>query len=364
MKTERIEKVSLILFLSIILGIFIPIVSAFIIPFIVAVTFASIFYPVYNRILKHFKNRKIFSSLLTCAFFSIILLIPAYALVHLLLNELLDMYRQVVPFARDLISKGSQSQIGKWFFHSSLANLFNFEQIDWTSLIDRTVGAVIEFSRQIIQRTSVGAFGFVINTIIILFTMFYLFIDGAKIVRRWKYLIPIRDEYKEIVIRKYMDVSRATIIGTIIVGAVQGIAGALTLLIFGVEGWLLWGFVMVVLAIIPLLGPPLVLIPTGIYQLIAGNVWQGLGIILSSFLFVSTIDNFLRPRIVGRRAKIHDLIIFFSTIGGLGLFGIWGFIIGPVISALLVAAVDIVSHHFEAVLMELSEEKENTKDAS
>jgi len=126
----------------------------------------------------------------------------------------------------------------------------------------------------------------------------------------------------------------------------QGAAGGLTLYISGVGSWLLWAFIMVILSIIPLVGTWLVLIPAAIIQVIVGNFWAGLGIFLSSTLIVSNLDHLIRPRVVGHGARIHDLLIFFATIGGLSYFGVMGFIIGPAIASILISMLDIYDKEY------------------
>ena len=120
----------------------------------------------------------------------------------------------------------------------------------------------------------------------------------------------------------------------------------MALLICGVKSWLVWGVVMIVLSVIPMIGPWLVLIPAGLIQLALGYTWQGVAIILISLVVVSNVDNLIRPALVGRDAKLHDLLIFFSTLGGLLLFGVLGFIVGPVIAAFLVALLDIYGNDY------------------
>jgi predicted PurR-regulated permease PerM len=190
----------------------------------------------------------------------------------------------------------------------------------------------------------------VFTIFVMFFTLFYFFRDGGTLVKRVKYLVPIRADYKEMISSRFLLISRATVMGTMIIGITQGTIGALALLIFGVKLWLLWGFIMIILSLIPLLGAWMVLIPAGIIQIILGHTGQGIGIILTSLLFVSTIDNFIRPRLVGQGAKLHDLVIFFSSLGGIAVFGPLGFIVGPVIAALFVAVLDIYGLEFERQL--------------
>ena len=155
------------------------------------------------------------------------------------------------------------------------------------------------------------------------------------------------------IIARFLLISRATVTGTLILGLVEGTLGAITLLVFGVKAWLLWGFVMIILATMPFIGTWIVLVPAGIIQMFMGNTWQGLIMILMGLIVIANIDNLLRPQLVGRGAKLHDLIIFFSSLGGIILFGVMGFIVGPVIAALFIAVLDIYEMEFEKQLNEL-----------
>jgi len=150
--------------------------------------------------------------------------------------------------------------------------------------------------------------------------------------------------------QRFVSVSRATVKGTLVIGLVQGTLGGLTLWIFGVSSPILWGLVMVILSIIPLVGGWLVLYPAAVIQLILGNTWEGVGIIIVTAVVISNVDTLLRPRLVGRDAGMHDLLIFFSTIGGISLFGIMGFIIGPVIAVFFLTILDIYSIEFKPML--------------
>jgi len=129
--------------------------------------------------------------------------------------------------------------------------------------------------------------------------------------------------------------------GTLVFAFVQGLLGAIVLLIFGVKTWLLWGVVMTALALIPMLGAGTILIPAGVIKMATGHMLQGIVILVLSVGVVSMIDNTLRPWIVGRSARMHDLLIFFSTIGGLAMFGPVGVIMGPVIMAFFVSITEI-----------------------
>jgi predicted PurR-regulated permease PerM len=136
------------------------------------------------------------------------------------------------------------------------------------------------------------------------------------------------------------------------------------MLIFGIKTWLLWGFIMFIFALIPMLGCWIVLVPASIIQIAMGNTIQGIGLLLVSVLVVSTIDNVIRPRLVGSAAKIHDLVIFFSMLGGLATFGPLGFIVGPVIAAFFITLLEMYGIEFKAQLFSEGTSPESQKPVS
>jgi predicted PurR-regulated permease PerM len=160
----------------------------------------------------------------------------------------------------------------------------------------------------------------------------------------------MEQRHEEAIITRFAAVARATIKGTLLIALVQGTLSGLTLWIFGVPSPILWAVVATLLAIIPLVGVWLVLYPAALIQLLTGHLWQGLGIVLVTVLVIVNVDNLLRPRLVGQETGMHDLMVFFSTLGGIGLFGPVGFIVGPVIAALFLSILDIYSTEFKTEL--------------
>ena len=181
--------------------------------------------------------------------------------------------------------------------------------------------------------------------------------DGARLVRYLRYLSPLRDEYEELIIARFLLMARATLKGSVVVALTQGALGALILLVLGIESWLFLGFIMIVLAMIPMMGAWMVLIPMGIIQILNGRTWPGVFIIILGVGVVSMIDNVIRPRLVGRGARMHALVIFFSTLGGISVFGVMGFIVGPVLGSLFISLVESYGTEFKGELRQLDAPK-------
>jgi predicted PurR-regulated permease PerM len=175
---------------------------------------------------------------------------------------------------------------------------------------------------------------FIFHFTVMLYTMFFFLTDGRAMVAKVMGYLPLDDADKERMLGKFVSVTRATLKGTVLIGAAQGVLSGLAFWVVGIEGSIFWGTVMVVLSIIPGVGGALVWVPAVIILIAMGEVWQGVGLAAFCALVVGSIDNLLRPALVGRDTQMHQLMIFFSTIGGLLAFGAMGFILGPILAAL------------------------------
>jgi predicted PurR-regulated permease PerM len=144
-------------------------------------------------------------------------------------------------------------------------------------------------------------------------------------------------------LERFVSVTRATLKGTMLVGAVQGTLSGLSFWAAGIDGAAFWGTVMIAFSIIPGLGGALIWVPASIFLAAQGEVWRAVGLVAFNGLVVGSVDNILRPLLVGRDAQMHELLIFFSTLGGLLLFGVTGFIVGPTLAALFLTVWEMVS---------------------
>ena len=342
--TNRLTIIGLLLLVTLAI---LPIAKIFIVPVIVASAFATLFFPLYRRVYASTGKKRGLSSFICCLLIFLCLVTPTYIMVQLVVREAIELYQTAEPMVKDIVTKGSNSEFLSRMQNFPLLHKLQQSNIDIAVPLQEGIKTLMSVGSKAINKTSTGLFEFVFTIFVMFFTLFYFFRDGEILVKRIKYLVPISADYKEMISSRFLLISRATVMGTVIIGVSQGTIGAFALLIFGVKLWLLWGFIMIILSLIPLLGAWMVLIPAGIIQLILGHTGQGIGIILTSLLFVSTVDNFIRPRIVGQGAKLHDLVIFFSSLGGIAVFGPLGFIVGPVIAALFVAVLDIYGMEFE-----------------
>ena len=203
----------------------------------------------------------------------------------------------------------------------------------------RTWGTVLASSTLIVVGGAVGA---IVQMLLVVFTMFYLFRDGERIRLAVYDLMPLREGQTHEITMRTRDVIAATIYGVLVISAIQGTLGTLIFWVLGLPSPLLWGVVMFMLSMIPMAGAFLVWVPAAIYLALSGTYVKALILVVWGIVVIGSIDNFLSPRLVGQRARLHELLIFFSVLGGLQVFGILGLVLGPVVVAITLALIEMV----------------------
>ena len=352
LKRLKAEKFSRYFLLVVLIGIgiiFFNMLKIFFIPIILAAVFVVLFYPLYGWVLKLFRNKKSLSSLVCCFILLSGLITPVFILGNLVSGEAISLYQNVEQKVQKIIQKGNGRVLQNIQEYKWIKKL-HLDKIDWQASIQESTKAAAKLLATVINKASKETFQLIANLFLAFFAMFYFFRDGDKLIQRLKYLSPLADKYKEELFIRFTSVSRATIKGSVVVALIKGFLGGLTFWIFGINSPVLWGVVMAILSIIPLLGAWLVMYPAAVILLFLGHIWQGIAMFLISTLIISSIDNILQPRLVGRSTGLHDLLIFFSTLGGISVFGVMGFIVGPIIAALFVSILDVYSIEFKSQL--------------
>lgn len=186
-----------------------------------------------------------------------------------------------------------------------------------------------------------GTFSFLVGLGVMLYLTYFLLRDGDGLRIRFARAVPLHRDHREALAEKFVTVIRATIKGSVVVAIVQGLIGGIVFYILDIPGALLWGVMMGFLSLLPAIGTAIVWVPVAIYLFVTGAVWQGAVLVGCGVLVIGMVDNLLRPILVGRETRMPDYVVLISTLGGIDAFGINGFVIGPVIAALFIAAWDI-----------------------
>jgi predicted PurR-regulated permease PerM len=188
-----------------------------------------------------------------------------------------------------------------------------------------------------------GTANFVVSAFVMLYLLFFFLRDGAALARRIKDAIPLPAEQKRGLFTKFTIVIRAMFKGTLLVAALQGALGGLIFWFLGIHAPVLWGVVMGLFALLPAVGAAIVWLPTAIYFLATGVIWEGVVLIAFGAFVIGLVDNLLRPFLVGKDTELPDYVVLISTLGGISIFGLNGFVVGPVIAAMFIAVWDIFS---------------------
>ena len=302
---------------------------------------AILFAPL-QRLLARRMGSKTWAALATLAIILLIVTPPLILIVATLVQEGSGVYARM---------KSGELNFGRYFqeivnalppWFTRLLDRFgigNFADIE-----QRLTSAAAEASQLIAtQVLGVGqnTLSFVVGFFIALYLTFFLLRDGPTLALRVKAAIPLNELHKQALARKFATVIRATVKGNIVIALIQGMLGGLALWVLDVRGALLWAVLMAFLSLLPAVGAGLIWGPVAVYLLITGSVIQGAGLIAFGVLVIGMVDNVLRPILVGKDTRMPDYVVLLSTLGGLAVFGINGFIIGPVIAAMFIAVWDI-----------------------
>ena len=309
-----------------------------------AVVFATFFAPVHRRVLASIRQRPNLAALTTLLFIVTIVLLPLTLTAMSVVNEATTLYAKIesgeVDFGRFL------SQFLNVLPAWATELLAHFGISDLDDVQARLSSALKEGSQFLATQAIAigqGTAQVVVSFFLMLYLLFFFLRDGSELAQRLRDAIPLRTEQKRALFSKFTIVIRAMFKGTILVAALQGMLGGIIFWFLGVPAAVLWGVVMAFLSLLPPVGSALIWLPVALYLLATGAVWQGFVLIAYGALVIGLVDNLLRPFLIGMDTKLPDYVVLISTLGGIAIFGLNGFVIGPVIAAMFIATWDIFS---------------------
>lgn len=308
------------------------------------VILAIVFQPLYRRLLRSWRRRRTLAALGTVLIILVLVILPVTLLTVLLVQEGVGTYQRI---------QSGELNVGQYFqqvFDALPAWVTNLlDRVGLTSLrrVQERLTSGLTQSLQFLgtQALNIGqkALEFVLSLFVMLYLLFFLLRDGDGLVRRIRDAIPLRPEQRRNLAERFATVIRATVKGNIVVALVQGALGGLILWLLGIGAPVLWGAVMALLSLLPAVGAAIVWLPVGVYLLVTGAVWKGMVLIAFGMLVIGLIDNILRPILVGKDTQMPDYLVLLSTLGGIAVFGLNGFVLGPVIAALFITIWDTAS---------------------
>lgn len=307
-----------------------------------AAVLAIIFIRPHRWLLARMHQRRNLAALLTLTLCMVVVILPLTLIGMSLVQDAAQVYDRIrsgeINFS--VYFQEILNTLPQWL----LGLLDRFDLLNFSTLQERLSASAMQGSQYIATRAiNIGqnTFDFAISFGIMLYLLFFLLRDGATLVGRIRDAIPLSAHYKRTLFSKFTTVIRATVKGNIAVAATQGALGGLIFWFLGVQGALVWAVLMAFLSLLPAVGAAIVWLPVAIYFLVTGAIWQGVTLIVFGVVVIGLVDNVLRPILVGKDTKMPDYVVLISTLGGMSLFGLNGFVLGPVIAALFIAAWDL-----------------------
>ena len=303
---------------------------------------AIMFVPLYRRLLAPMGQRRNLAALATVMIIITIVILPLTLIGASLTQEALGFLEKVRSGQLDLARAFQQIQDVLPVWATNLLDRFGVASL---GEVQKKLSTGLLAGSQYIatQALSIGqsTFDFMANLFVMLYLLFFLLRDENVLTKRLRDAIPLHAEQQRAFILKFTIVIRATVKGDMLVALLQGTLGGLIFWFLGIGAPLLWGVVMAFFSLLPAIGAGLVWLPVAVYLLATGAIWQGVTLIVFGTLVIGLVDNFLRPMLVGKDTKMPDYVVLISTLGGIATFGLNGFVIGPVIAAMFIAAWDI-----------------------
>ena len=305
---------------------------------------ATVFAPLHRRLSSSMPQRRNLAALATVLIIVTMVILPLMLIAASLLQEATGLYKRIQSGELDFGRSFQQFREALPPWATSLLDRFGLT--DLRGVLERLSDGLMKGSEFLAaQALTIGqsTVDFVVSLFVMLYLLFFLLRDGDALAKRIKDAVPLRADQKHALFGKFATVIRATVKGDILVAVLQGTLGGIIFWVLGIYAPVLWAVVMAFLSLLPAVGTASVWLPVAIYLLATGSVWQGVVLIGYGVLVISLVDNFLRPFLVGRDTKMPDYVVLTSTLGGIAIFGLNGFIIGPVIAAMFIAVWDIFS---------------------
>lgn len=343
----KMEQRSFILMLVLVTLLFVYLLKPFFGSIFWACVIGLLFYPLHLRFLKAFGDRPTLAAVATLAVCVTIGIIPTLFVIGSFFQEGALLYQRLQSGD---IDPGSYVELIKKAFPAVQQFLERFG-FDLNNLKVQLSSAAIAGSGYIAQNAvqlGQGTLQWFISLGLMLYVAFFMLRDGTGLVALLVRALPLGDEWERLLFAKFAEVTRATVKGNLVVAVVQGTLGGVIFWFLGMPGPLLWGVVMTLLSLIPVVGAGLIWGPVAIYLFAVGDWGQGLTLTVFGVIVIGLVDNILRPILVGRDTKLPDYMVLLSTLGGIVLFGINGFVIGPLLAALFVAFWEIFMREFNA----------------
>jgi len=348
---HQAERAGKIVLLALAIGIsllFLAMIRSFIVALLLAAVFSAMTRPIYLWLVRKLGERRRTAAVATILLVVLLLIVPLGMFLGIVVAQAVTVSEAVGPWIERQIATPD-------LFDSLMERV---PQLEWLAPYQEAIvaragqiaGSMGTFLVNSVAALTRSTAAFLLDLFIMLYAMFFFLLRGKEILARILYYLPLAPADEERMIEKFVSVTRATIKGSLVIGVIQGGLAGLGFAVAGIPASAFWGTVMAVLSIIPAIGSGFVWVPAVIWLFATGQTGAAIGLGVWCLVVVGSVDNVLRPWLVGRDTKMSDLLVLISTLGGLFLFGAVGFILGPIVAALFVTIWDIYGRVFRDYL--------------
>ncbi len=339
----KIQLNFIFLLVVIITLLFLAIIWEFILALLIAAIISGLLYPVYKWILKKVKGRRSLASFTVLCLLLLVIVLPSIFIVSVIVKEALMVSDQLTPLVQNQIrnSDTSNIQLPGWIPFANELEPYKAQIFTKISELAGRAGGLLVSS---LTAFTQGTFLFFLNLFIMLYALYFFLIRGEKLIDQAYHYVPLDHDDFQLLIDQGLSITRATLKGALLIGILQGSLVGLAFWVVGIKGAAFWGAIAAVMSVIPSIGSGAVIIPAVVYLLLTGEPVEAIGLAIWGGVVVGSVDNLLRPYLVGKDTQMSDLLVLVSTLGGLSLFGLAGFVLGPIIAGLLIPVWNIYRH--------------------
>ena len=349
---ETISKWALMLLVICISAIFLSMIRQFLMAIFMAAIFSALSYPLYTRLRNKLWGKSALASMTTVIIVVCVIFIPLAGLLGIVAAQAIKVGETVSPWVEQQLSQPDaiSNAIKSIPFIDKIKPYRNAILKKAGDLVSRMSG----FMMDKLSEVTLGTVNLIIMFFIMLYCMFFFLIEGTEVLKKILYYLPLEDDDERRLLDRFTSVTRATLKGTLIIGILQGGLAGLAFAVVGIHSSVFWGAIMAVLSVIPSVGSAIVWGPAVIILIATGHLAKGIGLGIFCAVVVGSLDNVLRPILVGKDTQMHELMILFGTLGGIMMFGVVGMIIGPIVAALFVTIWEIYGVSFKDILPAVS----------
>ncbi len=339
---------------------FYRVLAPFVIDIFLAFILANIFWRVFAFFRRLFNRKKGLASLVTVLLILIVLGGILAFLIIIIKNEIsggVESLRVWWPEMKDQL-KGVEvgGFLSRLPFLQDISP--NTGPVELNKILETILSRSSTFLMQLASKSFTSLSNFILHLVFTFFILFFVFIDGKKLVARVKSLIPLSNQDTDELTKEVAVMTRATVVSTLIIGFIEGTFGGIIFAVFRLPSPVLWGVIILFMSLIPIIGANVVLVPAGIITIISGRYFAGGAIIALGLAGIATTQNIIKPKLLGGRSGLHPMIVLLSTLGGIAWLGLIGFLIGPMIAALFIVIWKQFGKRFHAELQSKNEDPE------